>query len=575
MSLTPILQKEQELLNRRDELLEKLTRKYFEKPKPTFSNDNLIVVANRLPVSISRTDAGEYKVTPNSGGLVSALLGLKSTAEFNWVGACPDIRVEDQEDVAKKLLDEYNSIPVFIDASVYSAFYDGLANSYLWPVLHQHIDYEQAFDVKQWKAYEQANSMFKDAVLNILEGSSEKKHNLFLHDYHLLLLPEMLRDSIREGPQVNIGFFLHTPFPSYDVFRSLPVHKRILRSLLQCDLIGFHIPDYLMNFQDSIRATFDPEEINVMPTSITLRDHIAKTQIFPIGIEPEQFASTTASEVCQARTHELQAQFEGMQIVISVDRLDPIKGIVHRLLGISELFKRFPEHIGKVVFLQISVPSRQSVEQYKKLTRSVNTMVASLNANWGSLTYQPVHYQYRSINNNELCALYSAGDVAMITSLIDGMNLVAFEYVACQGLTKVPGVLMISEFAGCAQSLSGGLQMNSFDPVDIAEKLHQALTFSPMQRKVRFEQLNNYVSNHTSSVWAGTFVSELERSSGRAPAPTRPLSPAAAPPPPSETATASAPSPAPTLSASEAWSAPSSVPAMMPPSPASIVNSVS
>jgi trehalose-6-phosphatase/glycosyltransferase involved in cell wall biosynthesis len=330
-----------------------------------------------------------------------------------------------------------------------------------------------------------------------------------------MLVPQNIR---RKLSKTTIAWFLHTPWPSSEIYRMLPARSAILKGLLSADLLGFHTYDYARHFLSSCTRVLN--DVKVTPSTITYEGNTVDVGVYPIGTEPQHFIDVTTSESCLAHVGRLRERFEGKRLVVAVDRLDPIKGIPHRLLALEALFRRHPEWIGKVVFLQVAVPSRPDVLIYQKLTAQVNQLVGSINAQFGNLTYQPVHYMYRSIPPDELCAIYNVGEVALITSLRDGMNLVAEEYIACQAVTCAPrdgfGALVLSEFAGCAQSLPGAVRVNPWSPEDVAEGLHKALTFTPAERETRWLQMFHSVTTFTSKQWALDFISAMQKSAERA-----------------------------------------------------------
>jgi alpha,alpha-trehalose-phosphate synthase [UDP-forming] len=449
---------------------------------------------------------------------------VRSKISFLWLGWLgQEVPEADQPKVAAQLLKEHSCIPVFLPADISDDFYNGLCNGFIWPNFHVELDPDTTFDPtgKLWAAYRKANVCFAQTVLSV----AKKNDLIFLHDYHLMLLPFLLRRYL--GDEAVISWFLHTPWPSSEIFRMLPVRGEILRGLLAADLLGFHTADYARHFLSSCQrllpdVSASPSSITVTstnPTDGTTTTTRTKLAIDPIGIEPEVFVATSESPQCQARIKELADKFGSgnRRIIVSVDRLDLIKGLVQRLLGLETFFRLYPQWVGKVSFVQIAVPSRDTVPAYMKLRREINTLVAKLNTTYGDLStgYVPVHYLYRSIDPVELCALYSVGDACLVTSVRDGLNLVSEEFVACQGnLTPnrtAPGVIVLSEFAGVAQSLgSGALRCNPWDPKDIASSLDEALSMPDSEKLRRWSLMDAYIREFTSQHWATSFVDEMK-----------------------------------------------------------------
>ncbi|SCV73512.1 BQ2448_7438 [Microbotryum intermedium] len=505
----------------------------FEHQQRT-SGSQLIVVANRLPVSViaDPTAEGGYRFVPSSGGLASALSGCKKRMEFVWIGWPGfDVPEVDRDFITKKLQTEFSCSPVYLSAEVAERYYNGFSNSILWPLFHYHPG-EMSFDETDWLAYRQANLLFAEAVQTLVQSGDI----VWVQDYHLCLVPLFLRDLLGRSPasmgedaqgsvagmfqgltlgpqaaspkpgseeptgvngthsrtvisQVQIGFFLHTPFPSSEVFRVLPVRREILLGMLNCDLIGFHTYDYARHFLSSLVGRH------------------ATVGTFPIGIEPSTFFDCLSRDSVVQRIAALRRRFEGVKIIVGVDRLDYIKGVPQKFLAMEEFLDDHPEWIGKVVLVQVAVPSRQDVEEYQNLRASVNELVGRINGRFGTVEFMPIHFMHRSIHFEELTALYAVSDACLITSTRDGMNLVAYEYVACQ--QERHGVLILSEFAGAAHSLNGSLIVNPWNTGETAAAINRAMTMDPAARQKNHSQLFRYVSKYTAAHWGTGFVAEL------------------------------------------------------------------
>ncbi|KAF2070095.1 hypothetical protein CYY_008590 [Polysphondylium violaceum] len=469
--------------------------------EPGFSG-RLIVVSNRLPVSLKKEPDGKWTSKMSSGGLVAALSGLKSNFIWvGWIGA--EIEEDDREEVTRILRDNHNCIPVFLSEKVANDHYNGFSNGVLWPLFH-YLPGDVDYDDDIWNSYVEANTIFSQVVADILEPDDL----VWVHDYHMMLMPEILKQKC---PDARIGFFLHIPFPSSEIFRVLPCRKEILMGMLNCCLIGFHTYDYARHFLKACTRIIGAETV---PNGVYFKDKFVQVGVFPVGIDPDKFFETLQTPKVQSRIKELSKSFEGMKVVIGIDRLDYIKGLPQKLQAIEKLFQNYPEWKGKFVLIQVAVPSRQDVDEYQKLKKEVEELVGRINGLYGSLGYSPIHYLFQSVDSDELTALYNISDAALISSIRDGMNLVAQEYIVSQ--TDKKGVLILSEFTGASQSLSGAVMINPWNTEEVAESINTALTMSKEEREEKHQMLLNYVTKHTASHWGLGFVRELYKASHQA-----------------------------------------------------------
>ncbi|GAM26721.1 hypothetical protein SAMD00019534_098960 [Acytostelium subglobosum LB1] len=463
----------------------------------------LVVISNRLPVSLKKEADGTWTSKMSSGGLVAALSGLKST-NYIWVGWIgSEIEEADREFVKKLLYEKHSCIPVFLSEKVANDHYNGFSNGVLWPLFHYlpgNLDYEESI----WDAYVEANQQFADVVLSIYTPDDL----LWVHDYHLMLMPEYIK---KKQPEAKIGFFLHIPFPSSEIFRVLPCRKEILMGVLHSNLIGFHTYDYARHF---FKACTRMVGLETAPNGVYLNGQFVPVGVFPVGIDPDKFFELLQTEKVKNRIEELKQNFKGQKIIIGIDRLDYIKGLPQKLEAMEKLFQKYPQWKGKLVLIQVAVPSRQDVEEYQKLKQNVEELVGRINGLYGSLGQQPIHYLFQSVDMSELTALYSVSDACLITSIRDGMNLVAQEYVSCQ--TEKKGALILSEFTGAAQSLSGALIVNPWNTEDVADSINEALLMSDKERAEKHSMLFNFIVKHTASHWGNGFVSELFKASSKA-----------------------------------------------------------
>ncbi|KAG9287457.1 hypothetical protein G9A89_023829 [Geosiphon pyriformis] len=461
----------------------------------------LLVVSNRLPMTISK-NGSDYNFKMSSGGLVSALSGLKKMMSFTWIG-WPGINVPEGErkNVTNELA-KHSCLPVFIDDELADRHYNGFSNSILWPLFHYHPG-EISFNEQDWEAYQKVNDQFADAINNILKDGDL----VWVQDYHLMLLPSLLREKIGTSKKhIKIGFFLHTPFPSSEIYRILPVRREILTGVLNCDLIGFHTYDYARHFLSSCTRILG---LSTMPNAVDFEGRHVQIGTFPIGIDPEKFTDGMKQPKIQERIKSLREKFKGIKIIVGVDRLDYIKGVPQKFHALEVFLSDHPEWIGKVVLVQVAVPSRQDVEEYQNLRAVVNELVGRINGKFGTVEFMPIHFMHKSVAFEELVALYAISDVCLVSSTRDGMNLVSYEYISCQQGTH--GVLILSEFAGAAQSLNGSIIVNPWNTVDLANGIHDAVMMPAELRAKNHEKLYSYVTKYTAAYWGLRFVNELRR----------------------------------------------------------------
>lgn len=404
----------------------------------------------------------------------------------------------------ERLIRESRCHPVFLSCTLADAYCNKFSNDILWPVLH-YTSNRLSFDQDAWNAYKEANSKFADEIVQLVSDGDL----IWIHDYHLMMLPKILRLKLQAAGigGCHIGFFLHTPFPSSDILKKLPVSRDLIESLIHCDLIGFHTYDYLRHFSASCTAILG---IPTMPHFIRHDGREAKVGVFPIGIEPSTFIDGLEIDEVQQTIQWIKEKYRNQTIMLGVERLDYIKGVPNKLIAFEKFLKKYPEFAGKILFIEIAVPSRIEVEEYKTLTENVNQIVGHINGIYGSIEYIPVHYLNKSVSFVELVALYAVSDICIISSLRDGMNLVAYEYVSSK--VNSHGALIISEFAGAAASLNGSIIVNQWSIEDLVDAYYQAVTMPEDLKKENFSKLFSYVRNHTSVVWGCSFVDEFKQS---------------------------------------------------------------
>lgn len=460
-----------------------------QKPKRIF-------ISNRLPFSIDVN--GELK--RGSGGLVSALLGVSLDEPFAWLG------FETDEKVAKILEEKDKDVhpqmelhPVLLSKELYTKYYDGFANDIIWPLFHYEAHLAN-FNRNNWEAYKKANQKMAEAIAKVANPGD----TVWIHDFHFLLLPQMLRQLIS---QVKIGFFLHIPFPAAELFRQLPVREEILRGLIQSDLIGFHEHSYLRQFIVSLTTTLG---IDSSFFRAELDGHTAHLGVFPISIETDLLKEKASSAAVLEKVESYKAMSTVPFTILGIDRLDYTKGLELKLRGFQQALRKYPDMVSQVSLLQVAVPTREKVPAYMKIKKEVEQLVGAINGEFGKPDYTPVHYIFNSVSETELLALYRKANAALITSKRDGMNLVAMEYVVSQDLAT-PGSLILSEFAGAASLLSDALIVNPWDVDATADAIYKAFKMSYDERFERMAHLQDILSRYSSTKWAEGFLSDLER----------------------------------------------------------------
>ncbi|CAH2037263.1 unnamed protein product [Thlaspi arvense] len=464
----------------------------------------LLVVANRLPVSAKRTGENSWSLEMSPGGLVSGLLGVRAQFDTKWIG-WPGVDVYD--DVGKKSLcsslAEMKCIPVFLE-EVFDQYYNGYCNGILWPILHHmglpqedHNDRNKTYQT-QYDAFKKANRMF----LDVIKENYEEGDIVWCHDYHLMFLPQYLKEY---NSKIKVGWFLHSPFPSSEVYKTLPSRSELLRSVLAADLLGFHTYDFARHFVSTCTRILGAEG-----THEGVMDHgkVTRVAVFPIGIDPDRFINTCELPEVKQQMNELKERFAGKKVILGVDRLDMIKGIPQKFLGFEKFLEENPNWRDKVVLVQIAVPTRNDVPEYRKVKAQVHGLVGRINGRFGCVSSLPIHHLDCSVNFSYLCALYAIADVMLVTSLRDGMNLVSYEFVACQEAKK--GVLVLSEFAGAGQSLgAGALLVNPWDVIEVSSAIREALNMPAEEREKRHKVNIQYVKTYSAKKWGDDFMSEL------------------------------------------------------------------
>jgi trehalose 6-phosphate synthase/phosphatase len=467
----------------------------------------LIIISNRLPFSIDR-EGDKVALRQSSGGLVSAIksyfentrdTGTNEITEKLWIGVA-DFPQKDLELVHEELAGaDFTIVPIFVNKIQYKDYYNGFSNSVLWPLFHYFpslADYQTHY----FDAYHNVNKAFADKLLPLLKPDDI----IWIHDYQLMLLPEMIR---AERANATIGFFLHIPFPSYEIFRLLPREWKtsLLRGVLGSDLVGFHTHDYAQHFMQSVKMILG---VDSYFHSIQYQDRLVKADLFPIGIDYNKFNKACSDPENRKYYDEISHNFEGRKIIFSVDRLDYTKGLMDRLNAFDYFLNQYPEWQEKVVFILNVVPSRDEIPAYLERKKSIEEKIGTINGKFSSMSWQPVIYRYNHIPFHELTALYYLADVALITPLRDGMNLVAKEYVATCSNRR--GVLILSELAGASNELNEAIQVNPTDIIDVSNAINWALTMPAEEQEHRMALMQQRLLDYDVVKWVSDFLDQLK-----------------------------------------------------------------
>jgi trehalose 6-phosphate synthase/phosphatase len=466
----------------------------------------LLIVSNRLPI-MAVAEGDELAFRESVGGLVSGLSSyldsLKDASftrsEYLWIG-WPGLSIaeERQQDLKARLLEQFHAWPVFVEEPMMDDFYHGFCNKTLWPLFHYFPSYT-AYEQASWQTYRQVNQLFCEVVLEIVEPGDI----VWVHDYHLMLLPRLLR---QRRADIAIGFFLHIPFPTYEVYRQLPSGWRadILDGLLGADLIGLHTDDDAQYLLTCVRRILGIEPLE---NALRVEQRTVRVGAFPISIDFQRFATALERPAVQQELQLIRERLAGQKAIISVDRLDYSKGLLNRLQGYAIFLERNQQWHGRVTLILVVVPSRIGVEHYQLMRQQIDEAVGRINGHYSSVHWSPVIYQYRYLPFDPLTALYAASDVALITPLRDGMNLVAKEYVATR--VDQTGVLILSEMAGAAKELTEAIIINPNNREEIAAAIGTALEMPHEDQVRRNDAMQAGLRRYDVVAWANDFIEAL------------------------------------------------------------------
>jgi trehalose 6-phosphate synthase/phosphatase len=465
----------------------------------------LIIISNRLPFSLDK-DGDKQSLRQSSGGLVSAIKSyFENTAaqrneitEKMWIGVADFPQADwDQFMATSGGALDFSLLPVFVDKELYDNYYNGFSNSVLWPLFHYFSSLAN-YENQYFEAYVQVNRLFAEKIVPMLQPGDQ----VWIHDYQLMLLPHLLRVK---KPEATIGFFLHIPFPSYEIFRLLPTEwkKTLLQGLMGADLIGFHTYDYVQHFLQSAKMLLG---VDSHFHNLQYEGRLVRIDLFPIGIDYDKFHSAAADPEVMELRDKISESLAQKKIIFSVDRLDYTKGLMQRLQGFEYFLERYPEWREKMVFILNIVPSRDTIPAYNDRKKMIEEKIGTINGLFSTIGWQPVIYRYNHLPFKELVALYQAADVALITPLRDGMNLVAKEYVA-SSLGR--GVLILSELAGAASELSEAILVNPTDTAEVASSITRALAMPIYEQRNRMSLMQRRIQEYDVFKWVNDFMDQL------------------------------------------------------------------
>ncbi|HNY65418.1 MAG TPA: trehalose-6-phosphate synthase [Deltaproteobacteria bacterium] len=465
----------------------------------------LVVVSNRLPIVIARTGSREWEIRSGSGGLVTAMgpvLRHRGGLWIGWLGLpendCPSEEYLRDLVLAGTSQSGYSLQHLHLSREEVVTYYDGFSNEIVWPLFHDlfsHCNFDQSY----WEGYQKVNRKFAEMVVS----RTCRDDYVWVHDYQLILVARELR---RLGCTRRLGFFLHIPFPPLDIFLKLPWRFQILEAFLEYDLIGFQTVRDRKNFIGCVRA-LNGYRVTGRGHVQTIHTDLKKVLagVFPISIDYREFDEYARTQEVAEQAWITHANFPGMQIILGVDRLDYTKGIIHRLLAFENALARYPDMRRKITLLQVVVPSRGDVEGYEKLKQEIERLVGEINGRYTEVGWTPVHYIFRALPRKELVAYYRTCEIALVTPLKDGMNLVAKEY--CASSVEENGVLILSEFAGAAAQLyPNALLVNPYDLTGVADAIYEAFTMPHETRCMMMRRMRASIQRNDIVKWVNSFL---------------------------------------------------------------------
>ena len=461
---------------------------------------NVVIVSNRLPVSVKKIE-GELEFSQSIGGLATGLSSYATQRNNKWIGwpgIVSEELTEDDKQLITKRLRKNHCYPVFLSQKQVDEFYNGFSNSILWPAFHN-LPVDTSNQESFWATYRKVNQLFTDAIVTL----SPPKTMVWVHDYQLLLVPQMLRE---QRPHETIGFFLHTPFPDAINYQGIAHNKSLLKGLLGADLLGFHTPSYVNNFLETAQEL---KVGTVLADQIILPDRTIQVTDFPISIDYIKYAEAGRQRAVKNEVKRLHKQYGRYKTILAFDRLDLTKGFIERLEAYRQFLEENPRQHNKVKMIMVAAPSRTDLPAYQELRERVEVLVDEINMQFGTKRWLPVDYLFKALPFEQVTALYQVADICFITPLRDGMNLMAKEYIAANRGKK--GILILSETAGAAEELTNALLVNPAQPKTLVAALSKAVNMDARELKKRLNTMQDYLSTHTIQDWSGSFMTSLQR----------------------------------------------------------------
>ncbi|KAK2646486.1 hypothetical protein Ddye_021681 [Dipteronia dyeriana] len=497
-----------------------------DKDSSVAARERRIIVANQLPIRASRDDeTGKWSFRYDDDSLVLQLKdGFSPDTEVVYIGSLnAEVDVSDQDDVSAVLFDRFRCVPTFLSADVHKKYYHGFCKHYLWPLFHYMLpltpSHGARFDRAEWQAYVAANKVFADKVMEVINPDEDY---VWIQDYHLMVLPSFLRKRFH---RIKLGFFLHSPFPTSEIYRTLPVRDEILKSLLNCDLIGFHTFDYARHFLSCCSRMLGLNyESKRGYIGLDYYGRTVSIKIQPVGIHMVQLQSVLSMEETAVKVKELKERFDGKFVILGVDDMDLFKGISFKFLAMGNLLEQNPNLRGKVVLVQITNPARSSGKDVQDVENEINQIADEINTKFGKPGYDPIVNVKGPVSTQDKVPYYTIADCCVVNCVRDGMNLVPYKYTVSRQSSPVldkflgtaddekESVIIVSEFIGCSPSLSGAIRVNPWNVDAVADAMSSAIRMSGWDKQMRHEKHYKYISSHDVAYWARSFDQDLERS---------------------------------------------------------------
>lgn len=491
------------------------------------NQERRIIVSNQLPLKAHRdSETKKWCFDWDKDALALQLKdGFPQDIEVIYIGCLKvEIEVSDQDEVSQFLFEKFRCVPTFLPSEIQNKFYHGFCKHYLWNLFHYMLpvtpNHGVRFDQSLWRAYVSANKVFADTIMEVINPDEDY---VWIHDYHLMVLPTFLRKRFH---RIKLGFFLHSPFPSSEIYRTLPVRDEILRALLNCDLIGFHTFDYARHFLSCCSRMLGLDYHSKRGyVGLEYYGRTVSIKILPAGIHMGQLESIKSFPDTSKKVRELKERFEGKIVLLGVDDMDMFKGISLKFLAMGHLLEEHPEMRGKVVLVQIVNPARSRGKDIQEVQNEISSVLSQVNDKYGKPGYDPIVFINGPVSTQDKVAYFAISECCVVNAVRDGMNLVPYKYTVCRqsnpdldnalGLegseTPRKSMIIVSEFIGCSPSLSGAIRVNPWNIDSVSEGMNLAITMPEAEKQMRHEKHYKYISSHDIAYWARSFDQDLER----------------------------------------------------------------